>query len=168
MRKSWRPNQAGEDIYLTISLPLQQAAERALAALGRVRGAAVVMDARTGDILAMASAPTFDPNEFVTGVSPARWEQLNDARLQPQLNRATYDAYPPGSTFKIITTLACLESGVMDVNEIYHVPPDERDTRSTGFLKNRVMTSRTPRRPANTILRRRFIIPATPISAITA
>ena len=114
-------HQAGDDIYLTISLPLQQAAERALARWGTgTRGAAVVMDARTGDILAMASAPAFDPNEFVTGVTPARWEELNDARLQPQLNRATYDAYPPGSTFKIITTLACLESKVMDVNEIYH------------------------------------------------
>ena len=121
------PKQAGKDIYLTISLPIQQAAEAALARYG-VRGAAVVMDARNGDVLAMASVPTFDPNEFVTGVSPERLEQLNDPRLRQQLNRATYDAYPPGSTFKMITTLACLESGVIDVNEIYHVPPDERDS----------------------------------------
>jgi penicillin-binding protein 2 len=119
------PKQAGKDIYLTISLPLQLAAEAALGSM--TRGAAVVMDTRTGDILAMASAPTFDPNEFVAGVSPARLEQLNDPRLRQQLNRATYDAYPPGSTFKMITTLAGLESGVIDVNEIYHVPPDERD-----------------------------------------
>jgi len=112
------PKQGGKDIYLTISLPLQQAAEKALARYG-VRGAAVVMDARTGDVLAMASMPAFDPNEFVAGVSQKRWEDLNDARLQPLFNRAT-DAYFPGSTFKIITTLACLESGVMDVNEIYH------------------------------------------------
>jgi len=114
------PRQPGKDIYLTISLPLQLAAEKALATNG-VRGAAVVLDARTGDVLAMASLPAFDPNEFVTGVSPERWEQLNDARMQPLFNRAT-DAYFPGSTFKIITTLACLESGVMDVNEIYHNP----------------------------------------------
>ena len=129
-------NQAGEDIYLTISLPLQQAAERALAGAGAgVRGAAVVMDVRTGELLAMASAPAFDPNEFVSGVSPARWEQLNDARLQPQLNRASYDAYPPGSTFKIITTLACLESGVMDVNEPFMVPADPEDARHGVFME---------------------------------
>jgi len=119
-------NRAGEDIYLTISLPLQLAAEKALAQRA-ARGAAVVMDVHTGDILAMASVPTFDPNEFVSGVSPARWEELNDARVQLQVNRATYDAYPPGSTFKIMTTLACLESGVMDVNEPYMVAADEEN-----------------------------------------
>lgn len=119
------PKQAGKDIYLTISLPLQQAAEQALARHG-ARGAAVVMDIRTGDVLAMASVPTFDPNEFITGVSATRWAQLDDARMQPLSNRAT-DEYFPGSTFKIITTLACLESGVLDVNEIYHNPAEERD-----------------------------------------
>jgi penicillin-binding protein 2 len=129
-------HQAGDDIYLTISLPLQREAEKALAQWG-VRGAAVVMDARTGDILAMASVPAFDPNEFVTGVTPARWEQLNDARLQPQLNRATYDAYPPGSTFKIITTLACLESGVMDVNEVYTNTVDAEDPIHGVFAEKR-------------------------------
>jgi penicillin-binding protein 2 len=123
------PKQAGKDIYLTIILPLQQAAEKALVAeVGtNARGAAVVMDARNGDVLAMASSPTFDPNEFVAGVSPERLEQLNDRKLKQQLNRATYDAYPPGSTFKIITTLACLESDVMDVNEIYHNAANPRD-----------------------------------------
>jgi penicillin-binding protein 2 len=130
-------NQAGEDVYLTISLPLQEAAEAALFGVGGagVRGAAVVMDVHTGELLALASSPTFDPNEFVSGVSPARWEQLNDARLQPQLNRATYDAYPPGSTFKIITTLACLESGVMDVNEPFMVPADPEDPRHGAFME---------------------------------
>jgi penicillin-binding protein 2 len=121
------PNQTGKDIYLTIVLPLQQAVEKAIAQRGARGGAAVVMDAQNGDILAMASVPTFDPNEFVTGVSPGRWEQLDDARLQPLKNRATFDTYPPGSTFKIITALACLESGVMDVNETYITLPNPMD-----------------------------------------
>ena len=77
------PKQAGKDIYLTISLPLQQAAEQALARHG-ARGAAVVMDIRTGDVLAMASVPTFDPNEFITGVSATRWAQLDDERKKPR------------------------------------------------------------------------------------
>ena len=121
---------------------------------------------RTGDILAMASAPAFDPNEFVSGISPPRWEQLNDPKLQPQFNRATYDAYPPGSTFKIITTIACLESGVMDPEAITTVPQPVEPTR--GFSRNRVIALRTPPRPATIILSRRFIIPATAISATTA
>jgi penicillin-binding protein 2 len=123
------PKQAGKDIYLTIILPLQQAVERALVAEAgpNARAAAVVMNVHNGDVLALASSPTFNPNEFVAGISPERLEQLNDPKLRQQLNRATYDAYPPGSTFKIITSIACLESGVMDVNEVYHVVPNERD-----------------------------------------
>jgi penicillin-binding protein 2 len=84
------------------------------------------MDTRTGDVLAMASVPTFDPNEFVAGVTLPRWEELDDARRQPLFNRAT-DAYFPGSTFKILTTIACLESGVMDINEVFRNPADPRD-----------------------------------------
>jgi penicillin-binding protein 2 len=130
------PRQAGKDIYLTIILPIQLAAEKALADAGpSVRGAAVVMDARNGDVLAMASSPTYDPNEFVAGVSAGRLAQLNDPKLRQQLNRATYDAYPPGSTFKIITALACLESGVMDVNEIYHNVPNPRDAAHGRFVE---------------------------------
>jgi penicillin-binding protein 2 len=130
------PKQAGKDIYLTILLSLQQAAEKALASAGpNTRGAALVMNVRNGDVLAMASSPTFDPNEFVAGVSAERLAQLNDPKLRQQLNRATYDAYPPGSTFKIITTLACLESGVMDVNEIYHNIPNERDSAHGHFAE---------------------------------
>jgi penicillin-binding protein 2 len=119
------PNHFGRDLCLTLDLAIQQAAEKALAdEFPNLRGAAVVMDVRSGDILAMASAPAFDPGEFASGISPARAEQLNDPRLKPQVNRATYDAFPPGSTFKIITALACLESGVLDPEAIYHSPPN--------------------------------------------
>jgi penicillin-binding protein 2 len=110
----------GSDLYLTIDLDIQQAAEIALRGL---RGAAVVMDVRTGDILAMASAPAFEPGEFVSGISTARWEQLNDPKLKPLVNHATsFDTYAPGSAFKIITAIACLESGVLDPEEIFHSP----------------------------------------------
>jgi penicillin-binding protein 2 len=118
------PNQYGWDLCLTLDLAVQQAAEKALAKSATLRGAAVVMDVRSGDILAMASAPAFDPNEFVSGISLARAGQLDDPKLKPQVNRATFDAYPPGSTFKIITALAGLESGVLDPEAVYHSPPN--------------------------------------------
>jgi penicillin-binding protein 2 len=134
-------NQPGNDVYLTIDLPLQKAAEGALArAQANVRGAVVVMNPRNGDILVMASAPTFDPNMFsrehITTEEVAR---LNDAKFTPQVNRAVMGAYPPGSTFKIITGLACLESG-LNPNEVFdspgiYTPPKGRpiaDTAAAG------------------------------------
>ena len=120
------PNQPGDDIYLTIDLPLQRAAEQALAgAQANVRGAVVVMDPRNGDILALVSAPSFDPNSFVPGVTPEEYARLNDPKYKPQFNRAVTGAYPPGSTFKIITALACLESG-LDPKEVYDSPGEYR------------------------------------------
>jgi penicillin-binding protein 2 len=121
------PTEGGDDICLTIDASVQQAAEKGLAlvmdsALKPHGGAAVVMDVRNGDILAMASAPTFDPNEYITGFSDAEWERLNDAEHAPQFNRALTGAYPPGSTFKIIDAIACLETGVLDPNEEFDSP----------------------------------------------
>jgi penicillin-binding protein 2 len=123
-----RPDLPGNDIYLTIDLDLQRAAEKALASVElNVRGAVVVMDPRNGDILALVSAPSFDPNIFVRGPTPQDMERLGDPHFTPQINRAIYGAYPPGSTFKIITTLACLETG-LDPNEIYQSPGEYRAT----------------------------------------
>jgi penicillin-binding protein 2 len=113
------PNQPGNDVYLTIDLDIQKAAERALAsAQYETRGAVIVMDPRNGDLIALASAPTFDPNEFVPGLTQTEAARLDDKVLTPQLNRAVSGTYPPGSTFKIITSIACLESG-LDPEEIY-------------------------------------------------
>jgi penicillin-binding protein 2 len=97
---------AGQPLQLTLDLKLQKAAETALA--GR-RGAAVVIDVKTGGILAMASGPTFDPNVFTRKISEADWNKLQGTD-QPLLNRAL-QPYPPASTFKIISTIAALESG---------------------------------------------------------
>jgi len=120
------PNLAGNDIYLTIDLALQRAVEKALvsnpASPSHVRGAVVVMDPRNGDILALASAPSFDPNLFALDHrTPEENERLNDPKFKPQFNRAVTGAYPPGSTFKIITGIACLEDG-LDPAEKYDSP----------------------------------------------
>ena len=96
----------GQPLQLTLDLKLQKAAELALA--GR-RGAAVVMDIRTGAILAIASAPTFDPNVFIRKISQRDWDTLQSDD-KPLINRAL-QAYPPASTFKIVSTVAALQSG---------------------------------------------------------
>lgn len=95
----------GQPLQLTLDLKLQKAAELALA--GR-RGAAVVMDTKTGAILAIASAPTFDPNLFTRRISQRDWDNLQSDD-KPLINRAL-QAYPPASTFKIVSTVAALQS----------------------------------------------------------
>ena len=98
---------AGKDLRLTIDLDLQQTAERAL---GTVRkGAIVAIDPQTGAIRAMASRPNFDPNIFSTGPSVAEWNALGGPEA-PMLNRV-FQGYPPASTFKLVTTIAGIESG---------------------------------------------------------
>ncbi len=96
----------GQPLQLTLDLKLQKAAESALA--GR-RGAAVVMDIKTGGILAIASAPTFDPNVFIRKISQRDWDTLQSDN-KPLINRAL-QPYPPASTFKIVSTVAALQSG---------------------------------------------------------
>ncbi|SKB13425.1 Penicillin-binding protein [Planktothrix sp. PCC 11201] len=96
----------GQSVQLTLDLALQKTAEKALA---NRRGAVVVLDVKTGAILALASGPTFDPNLFTNQVTNQDWKKLQSAE-QPLLNRAL-QGYPPGSTFKIVTTAAGIESG---------------------------------------------------------
>jgi penicillin-binding protein 2 len=117
----------GRNVVLTIDLPIQLAAERALRSAGaNARGAAVVLHAQSGDILALASSPSFDPNVFLSGITLGEWERLSDPKLTPMVNRATYGAYPPGSIFKIIVGLAALEAG-LSTNEILTVEADPQD-----------------------------------------
>lgn len=112
----------GRNVVLTLDLPIQLAAELALQRHGpqgpNTRGAVVVMDPQNGDLLAIASAPSFDPNEFMGRISEERWASLNDTNFFPMFNRAAYGTYAPGSVFKIITGLACLEAG-LDPEEVY-------------------------------------------------
>ncbi len=102
----------GHDVVLTIDLALQRVADEAL---GDVRGAAVLLDARSGAILAMASHPTFDPARI-----DERFEALKANPQAPLLNRATQGRYPPGSTFKTVTLAAALEEGITYPGEIFN------------------------------------------------
>ena len=101
-----KPAIAGEPLRLTLDLDLQKTAERYLA---NRRGAVVVLDVKTGGVLALASGPTFDPNLFTRQVTKAEWDRLQTAE-NPFLNRAL-QGYPPGSTFKVVTAAAGMQSG---------------------------------------------------------
>jgi penicillin-binding protein 2 len=123
--ETWLAPDPGKNVVLTLDLQIQKAAENALARSGRdTRGAAVVMDVRTGDVLAMASAPDYDPNIFVrpSDYSSNDWARLNDEVLAPQYNRALQGAYNPGSIFKIIVALACFENKTMSPTEVIYNP----------------------------------------------
>lgn len=106
-----KPPISGESVILTLDLDLQKTAERAL---GNRRGAVVVLDVKTGAILALASSPTFDPNLFTRRISKADWERLQ-TQENPFLNRAL-QGYPPGSTFKVVTAMAGMQSGKFSPN----------------------------------------------------
>ncbi len=108
---SFRPNE-GRRVQLTIDIDLQRAAEQAFKASG-FNGAAVVMDPRTGEVLAFTSRPGYDPNDFAAGVERATWNGLLNDPLKPLQNRAIQGLYSPGSTFKIVVALAGLEEGVI-------------------------------------------------------
>jgi penicillin-binding protein 2 len=108
----------GSDVTLSIDSRVQRAAERALE--GR-RGAAVVVDPRCGDVLALASAPTFNPNDFIPAIPESRWRALQGPD-RPLLNRAAAGEYAPGSTFKPVTLLAALKSGKVREDTTYNCP----------------------------------------------
>ena len=107
----------GTDIKLTIDADLQVEAEMSLS--GKA-GAVVAINPGTGEILAMASAPSFDPNLFVRGIKDEDWKKLIKDPGKPLLNRAIQSRYPPGSTFKIITAIAALEEGVVSRRTKYN------------------------------------------------
>ncbi|MEZ4568835.1 MAG: penicillin-binding protein 2 [Thermomicrobiales bacterium] len=94
-----------KDVVLTVDIDLQIATD---AALEEETGSAVVMDPWTGQVLAMASRPTFDPNQFILGLSSEQWAELNDPEKRPLVNRATTEVYPTGSTFKVVTAAAAI------------------------------------------------------------
>lgn len=101
----------GKDLQLTIDLDLQVVAE--LAMEGR-NGAVVALDPRTGEVLAMVSRPTFDPNKFAVRIRTKDWKEIYDNPDHPMLNRAIQGQQAPGSTFKPLVALAGLESGSID------------------------------------------------------
>jgi penicillin-binding protein 2 len=111
----------GKQIQLTIDYDLQQVAEQSL---GLRPGAVVALDPRTGEVLAMVSRPTPDPNDFAVRISADEWKSLNDDPLHPLLNRAIQAQLAPGSVFKIVTATAMLED---------HVPEEGFKTFCPGY-----------------------------------
>ncbi|MBQ2887280.1 MAG: penicillin-binding protein 2 [Alphaproteobacteria bacterium] len=101
----------GQDLDLTIDIRLQQIA---LDAFGNHSGAAIVMDVHTGEILAFVSAPSYDPNLFIDGISSTNWNNLLYNEKRPLNNKTISGTYSPGSTFKIVVALAALEEGLID------------------------------------------------------
>ncbi|MBA3830773.1 MAG: penicillin-binding protein 2 [Chthoniobacterales bacterium] len=117
------PPVPGYNVVTTLDLHLQEMAEKALAAKAK-RGAIVIVDPNTGDILAMASWPTYDPNDFVPSISTAKFKELQNDPDIPLLPRAYRSAYPPGSTFKVAVGIAALESGAITAEDQYECVPD--------------------------------------------
>ncbi len=117
------PPVPGYNVVTTLDVKLQERAEKALAAKAK-RGAIVMLEPHTGDILAMASWPTFDPNQFVPSISSAKFKQLQNDPDIPLLPRAYRATYPPGSTFKVAVGIAALESGTITPEDQYECVPD--------------------------------------------
>ncbi len=110
----------GADVQLTVDAKLQNYIQ---ARLSGESAAAVVIDVTNGDVVGIGSAPSYDPNVFVTGISTTLWNELNERDVDVQLHRRPLAAktvqgtYPPGSTFKMVTALAALEDGQIDADE---------------------------------------------------
>lgn len=109
---------AGKDVHLTIDSDIQRAAQNALLKTDKNRkGAVVVMDSRNGDLLALASVPGYDPNQFIPRISHEEWEKINPPHnpgLKKLRNRSHAERYQPGSIYKIAVALALLESDDFD------------------------------------------------------
>jgi penicillin-binding protein 2 len=114
-----RPPVAGEDLILGMDVRVQRVAEEAL--VGK-RGSVVALDPKTGDIIALASTPGFDPNDFVRGLSVAQYGALSNSIDVPLLNRALRGAYPPGSTVKPLYALAAQKYGVISPQQTMYCP----------------------------------------------
>ena len=109
----------GKDLKTTLDLDLQAVAELSME---DKRGAVVALDPRTGEVLAMVSRPTFDPNKFTGRISRTDWNQIAGDPYKPLMNRAIQAEFAPGSTFKPFVALAGLETGVVDDKTEFHCP----------------------------------------------
>ncbi len=119
------PGTAGDDITLTLDIELQRYMIEQLAGKGGLEkegGSGVVLDVTNGDILAMTSVPTYDPNRFTRGIDSDYWTFLNNNKDKPLINKAISSQYPPGSTFKPIVALAALEAGIINTETSVFCP----------------------------------------------
>ena len=113
------PEIPGHSVVLSLDLDVQQAAEKAM---GTWSGALVALDPNTGYVLAMVSHPTFDPNVFANGINNVQWRGLTTDRAHPLTNRVIAGAYPPGSTFKLVDSIAGLEERTLTPETSYFCP----------------------------------------------
>ena len=118
----------GNDVRLTIDIALQQAAEEVL---GEESGAIVVVDVNSGQVLALASKPSFDPADFIKGIDSETWANLVNDKSSPLLNRATQGLYAPGSVFKMVPSVAALNEGFINEEEYVHCPGYYKSGSST-------------------------------------
>ena len=112
----------GHNVITTIDLEMQRIAERLLRDMTH-RGALVVMDCNTGDVVAMASYPQFNPNDFIPSISSEKYKELLEDEEKPLFPRAYKAAYPPASTFKVATALSFLETGYITPRDSFPCPP---------------------------------------------
>ena len=118
------PSESGNNLILTLDVKVQAELEKAMTSTPKkiVNGSAVVIKVQTGEILAIASKPTFDPNEFAEGITSGSWRKLINDEMHPLQNRSIHSQYPPGSTYKIAVAYAALEEGVIDPETTIYCP----------------------------------------------
>ncbi|OWU85033.1 penicillin-binding protein [Oceanicola sp. 22II-s10i] len=116
---SRREGQPGANLQLTIDHMLQNYVQ---ARMGDDSASAVVMDCQTGDLLAIGSSPSYDPNLFVRGISVADYKALTENDYRPLASKTVQGTYPPGSTFKMVAALAGLEAGIITAEDTYYCP----------------------------------------------
>lgn len=114
-----REGAPGADLQLTVDSKLQAYIQ---ARLGDESASVVVMDVTNGDLLGIASSPSYDPNQFVRGISVSDYGELRDNDHRPLASKTVQDAYPPGSTFKMVTALAAMDAGVVAPDETVWCP----------------------------------------------
>ncbi|MCX5807340.1 MAG: penicillin-binding protein 2 [Proteobacteria bacterium] len=101
----------GYSLYLNVNLDIQLAVENAFE---NKKGGCVVVETKTGAVLALTSRPSFDPNKFASGITKEDWKNIITDKMHPLLNRVTQGKYPPGSTFKIVSAMKVLEEGLIN------------------------------------------------------
>ena len=109
------PPESGNNLILTLDVKIQEELEKLMTGTAEqnMNGSVVVMKVQTGEIIAITSKPSFDPNKFAAGISPKNWRDLVTDEWHPLQNRSIHGQYPPGSTYKIVTAIAGLGEGVI-------------------------------------------------------